>query len=234
MERFEELDGETRGLLARLRAFCFPGGEEAARRVRAIRTTQRGEIRLSQGARWTPFTADETVDATQSAFRWEARIGGKIAPTLVTDAYEAGHGFLAVKLGGVVPLKKISGPEFDKGELQRYLSSIVFCPAMVLNNPFLEWTAVGPGTLRVQDRKDATGATVDLDIGEDGCPRACRADRPRMVGKETTTTPWSGLCEGYQEQEGLRIPHHLEVCWQLEDGPFSYFRGDITSFMVLR
>ena len=38
-------------LLARLRAFCFPGGEDAARGVRAIRDTQKGEMCAAPGAR---------------------------------------------------------------------------------------------------------------------------------------------------------------------------------------
>lgn len=72
-----------RALLARLRAYCFPGGEEAARQVRTIKTTQRGEIRASASARWTPFTADEVIEAGRSSFRWEARIGaGMISPVV--------------------------------------------------------------------------------------------------------------------------------------------------------
>jgi hypothetical protein len=81
--------------LVRLRSFCFPGGEEAARRIRAIRTTQRGEIRMSPEARWIPFTADEFIDATRSSFRWEARLDpGKVGSPIVIDAYEDGHGRL--------------------------------------------------------------------------------------------------------------------------------------------
>jgi hypothetical protein len=69
--------------LVRLRSFCFPGGE-AARRIRAIRTTQRGEIRMSPEACWIPFTAAEFIDATLTSFRWEARLDpGKIgSPTV--------------------------------------------------------------------------------------------------------------------------------------------------------
>jgi len=99
--------GEALALLARLRAFCFPGGEDAARRIRAIRTTEKGEIRMSPEARWIPFTAEQLTDSTRSSFRWEARINpGKISSAVVTDAYEEGHGRLAIKLGGVLPVKR--------------------------------------------------------------------------------------------------------------------------------
>jgi len=134
---------ETLKLLARLRAFCFPGGEDAARRIRAIRTTETGEIRMSPEARWIPFTAEQFTDSTRSSYRWDARIHpGKIASAVVTDAYEEGRGRLVIKLGGVLPVKKVTGPDADKGELQRYFSSIAFCPPVLLNHSSLDWTAV--------------------------------------------------------------------------------------------
>ena len=50
MELSSEVAAETHALLTRLRAFCFPGGEDRARLVSSIRTTERGEMRASPGA----------------------------------------------------------------------------------------------------------------------------------------------------------------------------------------
>jgi len=226
---------DTLTLLARLRSFCFPGGEEAARRVGAVRTAEKGEMRMSPQARWIPFTAEQFTDARRSSFRWNARLDpGKIASPVVIDAYEEGRGRLVVKLGGVLPVRKVTGPDADKGELQRYLSSIAFCPPILLNHPSLNWTAVGPLTLRVRDREDPTGATVDIDLDDDGRPLGCRADRPRMVGKKTVLTPWSATCSEFHEWEGLRVPTRLGASWQLPEGPFVYFRAEITSFFAVR
>jgi hypothetical protein len=223
---------ETRdGLPARLRAFHFPGGEEAARLVRAVKTTQRGEMRTTPEARWMPFTAEEEIDATRSRFRWDARFqGGALG---VTDAYEDGHGRLVIKLGGVIPVKRMTGPDFDRGELERYLASVMSCPPMLLGNRSLEWTAAGPSTLRVRDRDDRTGATVDLEIGDDGRPLVCRANRPRLVGKQSVPTPWSGTCTESREWEGLRVASRIEAAWQLPEGEFTYFRAEVTSFQVV-
>lgn len=234
MQLVENSKGEAETLLAHLRTFCFPGGEDAVRPMLGVRTRQRGEFRAAPSARWMPFTADEVIAATRSSFRWDARLGGSIGSTGVTDAYEEGHGRLVIKLGGVVPVKKMVGPDFDKGELQRYLASVVFCPPILLNHPSLEWTAAGPLTLRVRDREDPTGATVDLEISEEGRPVKCRADRPRMVGKVAVLTPWLGVCGEHQEWEGLRVVSRLEVSWHLSDGPFTYLRAEVTSFTVLR
>ena len=226
--------GETLALLGRMRAFCFPGGEDAARRIRAIRTTEKGEMRMSPEAPWVPFTAEQFTDSTGSSFRWDARVHpGKISSAVVTDAYEEGHGRLVVRLGGVLPLQKFTGPDSDKGELQRYFGSIAICPPILLNHPSLDWTAVAPATLRVRDREDRNGSTVDMDIGDDGRPLGCRADRPAMVGKKAVLTPWSASCSDFREWEGLRVPTRLDATWHRAEGLFRYFRTEILSFVAV-
>jgi hypothetical protein len=222
-------------LLQQLRNFFFPGGEQAAFAIRAVRTRQEGAIRMSPEARWIPFTAKEFIDATGSSFRWEARLDpGKIGAPTVIDAYEKGHGALVVRVAGVLQVKKITGLDVDQGEIQRYLASVIFCPPMLLNHLTLEWTTIEPLTIRVRDQRDATGAAVDFDLSEDGCPRVCRAQRPRLVGKHAVLTPWSGTGSEFREYQGLRIATHLEVAWNLPEGRFTYFRGDITEFTALR
>jgi hypothetical protein len=230
-----EQSAEAHALLARLKAFCFPGGEESGRRVLAIKTSEQGEMRGSPGARWVPFTAEQVIDARKSSFCWEAHYrGGSMRFVSVTDAYEEGHGRLVAKLGGVVPMQKVAGPDADRGELQRYLASIVLCPPMLLNNPFLEWTAAGPSTLRVRDRTGLSDATVDLDISDEGCPFVCRAERPRLVGRKTFPTTWLATGREFREREGLRVATRVEATWNLTDGPFVYYRGIVTSFALLR
>lgn len=137
--------GRAHELLALLKAFCLPGGDDNARRVHSVKTTQSGEVRSAPNAPWVPFTAEEVTVATHSSFRWEARFkGGSMGWFVVTDAYEDGHGFGSISLGGVLPVRKMTGPDFDKGELQRYFASVALCPAMIVNHASLLWTGAGP------------------------------------------------------------------------------------------
>jgi hypothetical protein len=222
---------ETGELLARLKRFCFPGGEEQGHGVRAMRNVQRGEFRSAPNARWIPFSAEETVDATRSSFCWEARFAG--GSLKVTDAYGEGHGRLVMSLGGLVSLKRFSGPEVDRGELQRYLSYAILCPPMLLNHSSLEFLPVSETTLRVRDRADPMGAWVDLEIEPDGRPAVCRAERPRMLGKKTFPTPWCAAATEVQGYEGMRVGKRIEAAWDLPEGKFTYFRAEVISLAII-
>jgi hypothetical protein len=220
-----------------LRAFALPGGETALRGVRGVTLILRGEIRSAPTARWMPFTAKQTIEATRSAFRWDARLRAGPLHALalaVTDGYESGHGWMVIRAAGVLRLARNEGPDVDKGELQRYLAEIVVCPPALALHPSLEWTELGPSTLRVRDRAADSGVVVDFEIGRDGRPLSCRADRPRAVGKQAVVTPWSGTFAEPKEWEGLRVPTRLEATWHVEDGPFTYVREETTSLTVLR
>jgi hypothetical protein len=43
------------------------------------------------------------------------------------------------------------------------------------------------------------------------------------------TRPWAGRFSDYAVVGGIRIPTRGEVRWELPDGPFTYWRGTITS-----
>jgi hypothetical protein len=200
-----------------------------------VRLTEKGEMRMSPGARWIPFTAEETIEARQSEFVWRAHfLSGRVLPVLVTDAYEKGQGRLLVQLGGVLDAVNARGPEVDRAELQRCLADVLRCPPRLLVHPTLDWNPVGPGTLRVRDTMDAMGATIDIDLGEDGCPFRCRAERPRQAGRKAIATPWSACAQDFHQWEGLRVPRQVEAAWHLPGGVFAYFRGEVTSFAAER
>jgi hypothetical protein len=217
----------------RLRRFLLPGGEEAAQGVRSVTLKEEGEMRSAPEARWVPFTAEERIDARQSAFAWEARFrSARIVPMTVVDAYENRQGRLVVRIGGAVPAFSCRGGDFDRGELQRYLSSAALCPPLLVRNGSLVWVQVDERTLRVGDTGDPTGATVEYDIGDDGRPLCCRADRPRLVGKRTVPTPWLAATLDFREMEGLRVATRLEAAWHLPEGAFTYFRSEVTSVVL--
>lgn len=171
------------------------------------------------------FTAEQTIQTKFSGFRWDARTSGVV----ITDAYEDGHGMAMSRLAGVLTLKKASrGPELDRGEVQRYLGSLMLCPAALVNHASLEWTAVAESMLRVRDLADPTGAAVDFEIGSDGKPSACHTIRPRLVGRNAVDTKWVAKGSDFRLWNGMRMAHRLEVWWEIPGAPFCYYRSEVT------
>jgi hypothetical protein len=219
-------------LVERIKGFSLPAGELAVRGVRGIKTTQRGQFRSSPKATWIAFTAEEYVDATKSGFCWNAQMGTGIKSVTVTDTYENRHGRLAVKKGPL-KLRELRGSDVDKGELQRYLAYLSYCPTMVINNPYLVMVSVGPNTLRISDKSDPTGASVDLDVQDTGQISVARAIRPMTVGRKVAITPWSATPGDYKEWQGLRVPYSLEAAWEPQEGAFTYIHIQLTSVAVV-
>lgn len=224
----------TDSATSRLAAYLLPGGDLAARGVRGIRTKQRGEIRSAPGARWMPFEAEEFIDATRSAFRWDASMGpNRLLSVHATDAYEHGHGSLVVRKGPIRMLN-VAGPDADKGELQRYLSYVAICPAMLVNNRALEVTDAGRETVRVRDTRAEIDTSVDVDIAADGTPLVIRALRPMIVGTTAVLTPWFATGSHPSQHDGLRLWRSIEASWHPPAGAFTYIRIELTSVTIVR
>jgi hypothetical protein len=215
-------------LVERIKAFSLPAGELAVRGVRGIKTTQRGEFRSSPNATWIAFNAEEYVDAMKSGFCWTAQMGTGLKSFNVTDAYDNGQGRLVVKKGPL-KLRELRGGDVDKGELQRYLAYLSYCPTMIVNNPYLVMESVGPQTLRISDKSDQTGASVDLDVEDTGRISLARAIRPMTVARKIVMTPWSGRTSDFKEWQGLRIPYSMEAAWEPPEAAFTYIRIKLTS-----
>jgi hypothetical protein len=81
---------------------------------------------------------------------------------------------------------------------------------------------------------DESGASVEIDLSEDGRPMLTRAIRPMTLGTRVIPTPWSASGSESQEWDGLRVWRRMEAAWHLTEGPFTYVRIELTSFKVLR
>jgi len=186
---------------------------------------QRGEMRLKEGAKWMPFTAEQWVSSVSVAFCWHARV--KMAPLVtgvVEDAFEDGHGRLEAKLWGLIPMADAEGPKVDRGEVQRYLAELPWNPLALRHNTDLRFGEGEDGPVRVWAFDRDT--YVDLRFDDDG---DIIGTFTRTRSRDDGVFPWEGRFSDYRELGGVRIPTRGEVCWHMPDGPFAYWRGEITS-----
>jgi hypothetical protein len=192
--------------------------------------TQVGQMWQEPGARAMRFTARQRFAVHRVAFAWRARfdLAGPLAMEVV-DEYEGGSGRLVVRLLGV-PLRRESSAETAVGEAQRYLAELPWVPYAMAANRELEWRDLGSRSVEVATSVGAERVAVALDFDASGdIVRASSPARPRQVGKTSVPTPWKGEFGEYRDLGGIRIPTHGEVCWELPEGPFTYWSGTVTS-----
>jgi hypothetical protein len=210
---------------------AVPPGAPAPQQVRV---TQTGEMFKRPGARAMRFTATEHFAVDRVAFSWEARF--PIAPLVslkVLDGYAHGHGTLRVRTLGF-PVQTQSGPEIDVGEAYRYLAELPWVPHAMAANPELEWREVDECTVEVSTAVADERPTVRIEFDDAGDIVLCLADaRPRTVDGDSATTRWGGELSDYRTLGGMRMPTRGEVYWELTEGRFVYWRGEITSAEAL-
>jgi hypothetical protein len=221
-------------LLERIRSCAMP---EGAVECRSVWLRQQGEICFAPGRRWLPFRAEQWLPSISIEFRWRAWV--RLAPmaiALVVDRFEGGMGMLRASIFGCIPIALSRGPATDKGEAMRALAELPWRPFVFHQAPqSLKWEAAGADKLRAVFDDGRTQAAVEFNVDSQGHVLGAAArSRPRMVGKSLVETPWSGSFTEYRMFDGIRVPTMADVTWHLPEGPFTYWRGRVTEFRVLR
>jgi len=200
-----------------------------------VRLTQSGTMRQRPGARPLPFTAVEEIAVSDVEFRWDATFHHFPLVSLeIVDRYESGQGRLDGRLGGVLPVLSARGPDLDAGEAMRYLSELPWVPHALLANRHLVWRQVSQRQVEVSTAVRAGVVAVRFEFDAAGDIVGARADaRPRKIGRFNVPTPWSGVFAAQHQIGRVRIPTRAEVRWELPEGPFVYWRGEITGIELL-
>ena len=182
-------------------------------------------MRLGPGRDWMPFTAAQTITASRTEFAWRATVRmSPLVGAVVVDAYRQGRGRLDARLWGLLPVAHARGPRIDRGEAQRYLAELVWCPAALVDNPEIRYRVLADDVVRAWVHDEDTH--VDLLFDGEG----------DIAGAATTTRfrgdlvqPWQGAFSEFRDFAGIRAPARGEVWWQAPEGRFVYWRGELTS-----
>jgi hypothetical protein len=198
-----------------------------------VQLMQTGEMIRKPGDRPLPFAAVQEYSVESVEFEWRAAFGpNRLVRLAVVDRYRDGEGLLTAKVWGLVPVVRSSGPETDRGEAMRYLAELPWVPYAIASNPELTWRELGDGSVEVSTRVGETIASVQLSLDEQGLIRSASAMRPRLGSKTAIETPWVGEFGDYVEFGGIRLPEWAEVSWDLPEGRFTYWRGQVTSLVA--
>lgn len=176
--------------------------------------------------------ADQWTGTVVSGIVWSARGTMGVFPVAVVDAFVDGRGELSARVLGTIQVAGGRGADFDKGELQRYLSELPIYPDAILNNSGLSWRQIDERTVEVTGQSRSGPASLRFIFDEHGDIVRSEADSRPMSRSDGTTvpTPWHGTFGDYQQFGRYRVPAYGEVGWMMEDGLFTYWRGRLVSY----
>ena len=196
-----------------------------------IRLHQRGEMRPKPDAQSTRWTGVEEMQVRTVGFSWRARF--PLFPgvwLLVEDSYRNGAGSLEGRLWGRIPLFRSTGAEVNLAQAMRYLAELPWVPPAMIANAELRWHAIDSRQVEVTCPAAGPRAKVRLELdGQGDIVGASAPARPRTVGQRTVDTAWGGRFADYAVLGGMRVPRHGEVYWELPEGRFVYWRGEVTA-----
>lgn len=196
------------------------------------RVSQRGRMWRAPGSKPMGFTAVAEYGVRRVAFSWRAKfpVAGPIAWLSIVDAYGETGGRMDGRIWGLVPFMRARGDEVEVGELSRYISETPWTPHSIIGNRDLEWREAGERVVSVATSVGPRSVKLTFEFDGEGDISSCfMADGPRQVGKGSVPTPWRGEFADYTRLEGgVRMPRYGKVRWELPDGPFVYWEGEVT------
>jgi hypothetical protein len=196
--------------------------------------THRATLATAQAGPTISIAADQWTSMTVSELVWRAHGSMMGMPVTVVDSFVGGEGFLEARVIGALQVASGAGPDFDKGELQRYLSELPVYPDAILNNGRLAWRQIDATTVEVTGQSRQGPASLRFMFDEDGDIIGMEAaDRPMSVGRTTVPTAWRGTYDRFRQFGRYRVPSYGEVGWLLPEGLFTYWKGEITSYEPL-
>ena len=183
--------------------------------LRGLRLRHSGQFKPDLQKDWVPMTGEEYMTACPPGFIWQ----GITSQFTARDAYEDGHGHLAVHLLGLVPMLRGEGPTYDDGELLRWLTESVLMPTTLLPSDELCWTALDDASARLLFRHHGRSVSCVVRFNQENEMEECEALRHQG---EAGLLPWVGRFLHYRDWHGVRAPSVLEASWVVDGHRQSY------------
>lgn len=185
---------------------------------------------MDADGRWVTFTATGTYEAKPLSYDWRARL--KVMTllwVLAKDGYRDDEGWGGAWIYGIKSAGKRSGPDVLAMQMIRNLAELVRVPDLARDEPSLEWKDAGKNAFEIG--RDAAGRKVSVRFELDDLGDVVHASstRPHDVPEGYADAPWRCDFAEPREFDGVRVPAAMTATYDFDDGPWEYFRSEVTS-----
>ncbi len=175
-----------------------------------------GEFKTGRDKDWVRIEGEEYFTVQNPGFIWR----GKIPFASARDMYINNRGRLVVLLFSAIPIIDGKGPNFDQGELLRWLTESVLFPTALLPGENLRWSPIDSGSARLVFTHGGMRLSCTVSFNDRHEITQLKTRRYMDHAMEN----WTGKCGEYKEVDGMKVPTRIEAVWNLSSGDFSYAR----------
>ncbi len=196
--------------------------------VQSVYLEQVGTMHPDPDGPWIPLRARQFYTVQPAGFVWDGSLcAGPVPIVRGRDRYDNGHGHMLIKIGSVIPVVNLTGPEIDQGAMMRYLSEMIWFPAAFLRDN-ISFEPIDDNSAKVTLTDSGASVSATMFFDDKGRLITLNAQRYRAVGKEFEMGSWETPVIAYGEHEGLRLPVHGQAIWKLPGGDYTYIDVTIT------
>ncbi len=196
---------------------------EGAPIVKSLRLKHSGFFKTDLKKDWLEIEGEEYMTCFEPGFVWK----GTTKLFTGRDSYVDGKGNLTVSLFSLYTIVNASGPNYDQGELLRWLGEIVWHPAALLPNEYISWKPIDKTSARLELRYKDVQVYYITKFNAKG--EIYEVETKRHMNDKGIET-WIGRMSDYREsQNGVKVPYTIEGLWRLQDGDFPYAKFNVTS-----
>ncbi len=186
-----------------------------------VRLKHDGFFRPAQGKDWVAIKGEQYFTSNNPGFVWKA----DTSLFSVRDMYINNSGRIIVSLLSLFKVVDGSGPEYDQGELLRWLGESVWFPTNLLPGKFVKWVPIDSRTAELRFVHHGMSLFYIVSFNENN--EIVQMETKRFMGEDGLKT-WIGRVGDYEEINGIKVPTRIEAIWKLEAEDFSYARFNVT------
>jgi hypothetical protein len=225
-----QLEARVNTLPAPVRRYLHYAIRSGTPSVATARLQHGGVFRTAPDQSWWPIAGEQYFTVGRPGFVWRATVKPiPIAWIEARDRLLDGRGNMLVRAFSTATVADARGAEIDQGSRLRWLAECAWFPYAYVGDD-VEWTAIDDQSARMTLRGQELPVTAIVHVDEEGRLTRLRAERYRDTGGgKAVLTSWTGTYAKYGEFGGFRVPTSVDVAWELESGPFSYARFEVTT-----
>jgi hypothetical protein len=183
-------------------------------------------IKLSPEKEWTKLNTrqfNSVIDPVRIAYMKALSM-----PLQVRDIYRDGKGHMYGKLFNIIPVVNSKGKEISQSSLITLFTEILFIPSYSMQN-YVKWESIDSITAKARFTHMNIDVTGIFHFDEAGKFIRFETNDRYYTDKDGKFVKkrFSAIVDGYKEKNGLQIPDKVRIIWNLEEGDYGYFKGEL-------